>query len=173
VDILDLFTSLEGTLPLVHATALVLLTKIESLQKPIIGQENTRIVNYTASSFTRMARVITFCLSTLLPSIAVLVLYYIDELTARLGAIIGLSAMFSLVLALFTNARPIEIFTATASYVVFSMALYSGLTWLSFAAVQVVFVGGTDPTGQAQYLYNYTSPSIATPTAKAAVSFVA
>ncbi|KAF2023662.1 hypothetical protein EK21DRAFT_80361 [Setomelanomma holmii] len=75
----------------------------------------TRIVSYGASSFTRMARIITVCFSTLLPSIAVLSLYYIDELTARLGAIIAFSATFSLVLAVFTNARPIEIFTATAS----------------------------------------------------------
>ena len=63
-----------------------------------------------------MAKVITVCFSTLLPSIAVLGLYYIDQLTARLGAIIAFSATFSLVLALFTNAKPIEIFTATASY---------------------------------------------------------
>lgn len=63
-----------------------------------------------------MAKVITVCFATLLPSLAVLGLYYIDHLTARLGAIIGFSATFSLVLALFTKAKPIEIFTATASY---------------------------------------------------------
>lgn len=73
---------------------------------------------YPAEGFARMARVITVCFSTLLPSIAVLALYFIDKLSARLGAIIGFSAMLSLVLALFTNAKSIEILTATASCVV-------------------------------------------------------
>jgi hypothetical protein len=65
-----------------------------------------------------MARVTNVMLSTLLPSLAVLALYLIKDLLARLGAIVGFSAAFSLVLAVATKARPVEVFAATAAYVV-------------------------------------------------------
>jgi hypothetical protein len=91
---------------------------------------------------------------TLLPSIAVLALYFIDGMSARLGAILGFSAMFALVLALFTNARSIEIFTATASCVVSLQIPKLTLTHLSFAAVQVVFVGGTNSGHYQQQICN-------------------
>jgi hypothetical protein len=65
-----------------------------------------------------MARIVNVMLSTLLPSLAVLALYLINDPLARLGAIVGFSAAFSLVLAIFTKARPVEVFAATAAYVI-------------------------------------------------------
>ncbi|KAF2475953.1 uncharacterized protein BDR25DRAFT_253591 [Lindgomyces ingoldianus] len=96
-------------------------------KKPINGQEKVGIAHLNDNWFVRLARVMTVILSTLLPSIAVLGLYYVRSLPAHLGAVVGFSAMFSLALEVFTNSRPIEVFTATAA----------------FAAVQVVFVGST------------------------------
>lgn len=67
-------------------------------------------------------------ISALFPSISVIVLYFIKSLAVRLWVVLGFSMLFSLVLAVFTNARPIEIFAATAAC----------------ASVQVVFVGSTN-----------------------------
>ncbi|KAF2007379.1 hypothetical protein P154DRAFT_569262 [Amniculicola lignicola CBS 123094] len=116
-DIRDGFRGLAGFL-------------VPHMDSGLTGPRKTGIVNYADRKFKSLARATTVLLSTVLPSIAVLGLYYIDSLSSRLLAIIEFSASFSPVLALFTNARPIEIFTATAS----------------FAAVQVVFVRGTDPS---------------------------
>jgi hypothetical protein len=54
-------------------------------------------------------------LATAILSLAVLALYLIPTLGWRLGAIGGFSFLISLSMALFTTARPIEIFAATAA----------------------------------------------------------
>jgi hypothetical protein len=79
------------------------------------GQEDTGIAHYSKAGFKRLARTMNMVLSALLPSLAVLGLYLIKDPLSRLGAIVGFSAVFSLVLALFTKARPVEIFAATAA----------------------------------------------------------
>jgi hypothetical protein len=79
------------------------------------GQENTGIAHYSKAGFKRMARTLNVLLSALLPSLGVLGLYLIKDPLSRLGAIVGFSAVFSLVLALFTKARLVEIFAATAA----------------------------------------------------------
>ena len=71
-------------------------------------------------------------ISTMFPSIAVIVLYFIQDLAIRLWVVLIFSLVFSTVLAIFTNARPIEIFAATAAC----------------ASVQVVFVGSTNLSEQ-------------------------
>lgn len=78
------------------------------------------MVNFENSRFIRLARALNIMLSTLIPSIAILGLFFIERPVARLGAILGFSAVFSLILAMFTNARPVEIFTATAASVFLS-----------------------------------------------------
>jgi hypothetical protein len=52
----------------------------------------------------------------------------VQSLAIRLWIVLGFSMLFSCVLAVFTRARPIEIFAATAAC----------------ASVQVVFVGSTN-----------------------------
>jgi hypothetical protein len=79
------------------------------------NQEATNIAHYGKAGFKRMARIANVMLSTLLPSLAVLALYMIHDPLSRLGAIVGFSAAFSLVLAFFTKARPVEVFAATAA----------------------------------------------------------
>ncbi|KAH8760689.1 hypothetical protein BGZ57DRAFT_608889 [Hyaloscypha finlandica] len=63
--------------------------------------------------------------SSLAPMISIIVLYVIHSVKIRLGLVCVFTFIFSLVLALATKARRIEIFAATAA----------------FASVQVVFVG--------------------------------
>jgi hypothetical protein len=79
------------------------------------GQEGTGIAHYSKAGFKRLARTMNVILSALLHSLAVLGLYLIKDPLSRLGAIVGFSAVFSLVLTLFTTARPVEIFAATAA----------------------------------------------------------
>jgi hypothetical protein len=57
---------------------------------------------------------------------AIVSLYVVRRPSVRLGMIAGFTVLFALSVALFTNARRVEIFTATAAY----------------AAVLVVFVSG-------------------------------
>lgn len=80
------------------------------------GQDGTNIAHYGKTGFKRMARIVNIMLSTLLPSLAIIALYLVKDPLSRLGAIVGFSATFSLVLAIFTKARPVEVFAATAAY---------------------------------------------------------
>ena len=79
------------------------------------GAGDTGISRINDNLLTGMSRTVNVSLSSLIPSIAVLGLYFIDRLPYRLCAIAGFSFLFSLILAVFTTARPIEIFTATAA----------------------------------------------------------
>jgi hypothetical protein len=82
---------------------------------------------WSDSFYYGLARVMAVLISTLFPSIAIIVLYFIQSLAVRLWVVLGFSMLFSMVIAIFTSARPIEIFAATAAC----------------ASVQVVFVGST------------------------------
>jgi len=54
-------------------------------------------------------------LSSLLPTVVILVLYFVNKMLVRIGLIILFTAIFSLSLALFTEAKKVEIFSATAA----------------------------------------------------------
>lgn len=58
-------------------------------------------------------------ISYAIPAGALFALYFIpmNQMVARLGAVVGFSAVFSVCLKLFTRARPIEVFAAVAAYV--------------------------------------------------------
>lgn len=58
-------------------------------------------------------------LASLIPAASIFTLYYVTHMVARLGVILAYSALFSFCLALFTTARRIEIFGATAAYALF------------------------------------------------------
>lgn len=66
-------------------------------------------------------------LSSLLPTVMILALYFIQSMLWRIGAVIIFTAIFAVALTVFTNARKIEVYSATAA----------------FAAVEVVFIGST------------------------------
>lgn len=62
-------------------------------------------------------------IASLLPAISIFVLYFVHNMLARLGAIMAFSALFSFTLAVFTTAKRIEIFAATAAYVAVFLCL--------------------------------------------------
>jgi hypothetical protein len=66
-------------------------------------------------------------ISCLTPLSSIIILSVVRSMAARLGIVCAFTMVFSLVLALGTGARRVEIFAATAA----------------FASVQVVFVGST------------------------------
>jgi hypothetical protein len=53
----------------------------------------------------------------MLPIIGVIILYFIDNLRARLGVVAAFVAVFSLALAMVTDAKRADIFAATAGCV--------------------------------------------------------
>lgn len=94
-------------------------------------------------------------MASVLPAISIIALYFIHNMLARLVAIMAFSALFSFTLAIFTTAKRIEIFAATAAYVLTISLLFilgsqrigrghSADEPSSFASVQVVFVGSTN-----------------------------
>ena len=54
-------------------------------------------------------------LSSVLPLIAIVILYRVKETQARIYIAVGITAGFALILALCTNARRVEIFASTAT----------------------------------------------------------
>jgi len=70
----------------------------------------------TSTWITGIARAIIVVLSTIVTSLTVLGLYFIDSVPARLGAVVGFSAVFSFTVTVFSpGARSVEIFAATAA----------------------------------------------------------
>ena len=65
-------------------------------------------------------------LSSILPILSTVILYYVHSTNVHIGLIIVFSTLFSGVVALVSDARNVEVMAATAAY----------------AAVMVVFVSG-------------------------------
>ncbi|KAI9375788.1 hypothetical protein BJX61DRAFT_539519 [Aspergillus egyptiacus] len=89
---------------------------------------------YTEGKLARLSNTITAMLSSVFPTVAILILYLVDSMFARIGLIIGFTALFAFVLSMFTSTRRVEVFAATAA----------------FAAVEVVFVGSIPPSASGQ-----------------------
>ncbi|KAH0843904.1 hypothetical protein AYO21_08294 [Fonsecaea monophora] len=80
---------------------------------------------YSSSGIQAAVDVVATIISCLFPVGATVVLYFVQSMGARLGALAAFTAVFAFCLALLTNAKRVEIFAATTA----------------FAAVQVVFIG--------------------------------
>lgn len=65
----------------------------------------------------RVTKLLAVTLASILPVLVIVVLHTLDTMAKRLGAIAGLTAAFSFSLQLFTGARLVDIFAATAAYV--------------------------------------------------------
>ncbi|KAF2820084.1 hypothetical protein CC86DRAFT_374782 [Ophiobolus disseminans] len=91
------------------------------------------VVEYDEEKLDRVGMVISTILASILPVIAVLGLFFVDDLLKRIYIMIGITGGFAGLLALLSNGKGkrIEIFAATAT----------------FAAVEVVFIGSTAFSG--------------------------
>ena len=86
---------------------------------------------YSDKRLNRATEVVSIVVSSLLPTLSIFALHYIDDSTYRLAFILCFSAVFASCLAIFTAAKRIEIFTAT----------------VGLASVQVVFIGTAPGNG--------------------------
>ncbi|KAG4221306.1 hypothetical protein PC116_g30218 [Phytophthora cactorum] len=75
------------------------------------------IYTYKESLISSVIDIITTVVAAVLPLSSIVVLYLVKAESTRLGILIIFSACFALVLTLMTSARRIEVFAATAAYV--------------------------------------------------------
>jgi predicted RND superfamily exporter protein len=84
----------------------------------------TGVLAYNDVYFRRLNKLIVTTVASLLPIVAIIVLYAVKSTWRRIYVAIAFTALFGIAMAC-TNARQSEIFAATAA----------------FAAVEVVFIG--------------------------------
>lgn len=131
----DLIAVSGQTSDLDRTTTWLAETFIPNWHQKVASRFNNGIRTYHESAVYRFTSIVATALSSLLPVLAIVVLYIVQNMPARLGIIAGFSAGFSFLLSLITNADRVANFSATAA----------------FAAVQVVFVGnnGNSTSGPA------------------------
>jgi hypothetical protein len=84
-------------------------------KRPVSEHLGSGLFEYDETAMQMIARVLTTVVASILPLCSVIILYVVQSNGLRLGIIVILSAIFSLALALMTNARKIEIFAATSA----------------------------------------------------------
>jgi hypothetical protein len=99
------------------------LTEFPFLQRPY--DIETGVYHYSESSLKKVAHILGILFASTIPAASIFTLYYVHDMVARLGAILAFSTLFSICLAVFTTARRVEIFGATAAYAfVFALATF-------------------------------------------------
>ncbi|KAL8940199.1 MAG: hypothetical protein Q9216_002950 [Gyalolechia sp. 2 TL-2023] len=97
-------------------------------KKPASTAEWYGVWQYDKEKLSFLTSAISTLLASLLPSISILVLYFLSRPVTKLVVILLFSIFFSLILATVSSARRIEVFAATTA----------------LAAVQAVFVSGAE-----------------------------
>lgn len=87
--------------------------------------EESGLRSYNDTRINTVSKIFSTVVSSILPVVTILVLYKIQNTWWRIGSSILFTALFAFFLSIFTEARRVEIFAATAT----------------FAAVEVVFIG--------------------------------
>lgn len=90
--------------------------------------ENSSLYYYPDSTVYTTINVLSTIFASLLCTIPIFVLYFVQSPLARLGSILAFTVLFSSVMAVIARAERVQCFAATAA----------------FAAVLVVFVGSTN-----------------------------
>jgi hypothetical protein len=93
-----------------------------------IIDEETGLVDYHEGRLSKVTKLMSTIVASTMPMIAILGLYFEKSLLTRIYTAIGITGAFAAMLVVFTSARRIEIFMATAG----------------LAAVEVVFIGSTE-----------------------------
>jgi hypothetical protein len=73
------------------------------------------ICDYSESTIVTVLDICGTVVSSLLSISSIVVLYFVCSMSIRLGIVAAFTTVFSLVLALITKARRVEIFVATAT----------------------------------------------------------
>ncbi|KAH0566303.1 hypothetical protein GP486_000303 [Trichoglossum hirsutum] len=82
-------------------------------KRPI--DEESGLYDYSDKALATTANVISAVISGLLPVLAIVVLYNVHRQAAKIGVIVGFTALFSVALASIAKCRRIEVFAATAA----------------------------------------------------------
>ena len=82
---------------------------------PITEDPDSGIVEYEDTRLTAISNAVGVIFASLVPTISVLVLYFIQNMLVRIGLLVVFTAVFAAALAVFTKARKIEIFSAIAA----------------------------------------------------------
>lgn len=82
-----------------------------------IADEESNTIAYDESVVEKSANLIATVLSSVLPLVAIVILDRFKHTQTRIHIAVGITAVFALILSLCTNARRVEIFAATATYV--------------------------------------------------------
>ncbi|KAK1761149.1 hypothetical protein QBC47DRAFT_397123 [Echria macrotheca] len=98
------------------------------IHKPGAKDHLRKTIRYSDKGIFRVLKTLCTIIACLLPVGGIAVLYVIDNMPARIGAVAGFTALFSITLSLLTSAPIHNVFAATSA----------------FAAVLVVFVGTAD-----------------------------
>ncbi|KAH9862706.1 hypothetical protein J1614_010799 [Plenodomus biglobosus] len=93
------------------------------------------IRKYSGRKIAKTGNIAVAIISSILPTLVILALYFVKRMIVRIGLVILFTAIFSVALAVFTAACKVEIFSATAA----------------FAAVEVVFIGSTTNSSTGAY----------------------
>jgi hypothetical protein len=83
--------------------------------------------DYDVDKIDRISKIVASVIGSVLPTITILVLFFVSPMLNRIALMVIFTAIFSATLALFTNVTKVDIFIATST----------------FAAVEVVFIGST------------------------------
>ena len=75
---------------------------------------NNALSEYSDARVLAVLEVINTVIACLLPTSSIVILYCVSSLRVRLGIVVAYQVLFSICLALFTQARRVEIFVAVA-----------------------------------------------------------
>jgi len=95
----------------VACDVIVILT---TMQKPFDPESG--LYHYRKTHLRGISHLVGVLLASCIPAASIFTLYYVHSMVDRLGVIVAYSAIFSICLGLFTTARRVEIFGATAAY---------------------------------------------------------
>jgi hypothetical protein len=73
------------------------------------------ILHYSEERLLKFNNILISVISATLPIVSIVALYFIETVGGRIGAMAGFTIAFALVLAVFTNARRLEIAASTAA----------------------------------------------------------
>ena len=85
------------------------------MKKYSTDSRGVEIRKYSSKRIGRVSNIVVAVVSSILPTLVILVLYFVKRMIVRIGLVIFFTAIFSIALAAFTDARKVEIFSATAA----------------------------------------------------------
>ena len=87
----------------------------EKMKVGTVVDEEANLVSYSDSKLSRASNVVALVASSVLPVMTIFVLNTVNTTNQRIGLTMLFTAVFAILLAVFSNAKSVEIFGATAT----------------------------------------------------------